>query len=68
MADREQLDHLLKDTDVIQPPKALVAKANIKDYEAEYQRSVQDPEGFWASVASEPHWSRPCPRPGRARQ
>ena len=59
MAEQEQLDHLLKDTDVIQPPKSLVAKANLKDHEAEYQRSVKDPEGFWAGVASELNWSRP---------
>ena len=59
MAEQEQLDHLLKETDVIQPPKSLVAKANLKDHEAEYQRSVKDPEGFWAGVASELNWSRP---------
>ncbi len=59
MAQQEQLDHLLKETDVIHPPKSLVANAKLQDYEAEYQRSVQDPEGFWGDVASELHWFRP---------
>ena len=59
MTQEEQLDHLLKETDLIQPPPALVANANLQDYESEYQRSVQDPEGFWADVASELDWFEP---------
>ena len=59
MAEQEQLDHLLKDSGLIQPPESLVANANLKDYRAEYRRSVEDPEGFWAEVASELQWSRP---------
>ena len=59
MAQQEQLDHLLKDTEEIRPPRDLVANANLQDYEGEYRRSVQDPEGFWAGVASELHWFRP---------
>ena len=59
MTQQGQLDHLLKETDVIQPPQALAANANLQDYEAVYQRSVQDPEGFWADVASELHWVQP---------
>ena len=59
MTQQEQLDHLLKETDVVHPPSSLVSNANLKDYEQEYQRSIEDPEGFWANVASELEWSRP---------
>ena len=55
----DQLDHLLKETDVVHPPLALVANANLQDYESEYHRSVQDPEGFWGDVASELQWFQP---------
>ncbi len=55
---QEQLDHLLKETDTVYPPQSLVANANLQDYEAEYRRSIDDPEGFWADVASELHWFR----------
>ena len=59
MTQQEQIDHLLKETDVVHPPRSLVANANLKDYDQEYQRSIEDPEGFWANVASELQWSRP---------
>ena len=59
MTQQEQLDHLLKETDVVHPPPSLISNANLKDYEQEYQRSIEDPEGFWANVASELEWSRP---------
>ena len=59
MTQQGQLDHLLKETDVINPPKDLVANANLQDYDAEYQRSTKDPEGFWADLASEFEWYRP---------
>jgi acetyl-CoA synthetase len=35
-----------------------VAAANVKEYEAEYQRSLADPEGFWAERARELEWFR----------
>ena len=59
MAQQEQLDHLLKESDVISPPPSLVAGANLKDYDSEYRRSMEDPEAFWAGVASELDWMAP---------
>ena len=59
MTQSDQLDHLLKETDVIQPPGFTVANANLRDYDSEYARSIDDPDGFWAEVASELHWFRP---------
>ncbi|MBV8203187.1 MAG: propionyl-CoA synthetase [Acidobacteria bacterium] len=31
-------------------------------YDAEYARSMQDPEGFWAEAAGQLHWTRPWSR------
>ena len=31
----------------------------IEDYRRDYDRSVQNPEGFWADVASHFHWRKP---------
>ncbi len=56
---QERLENLLKVTDVINPPASLVAQANLQDYEGEYRRSIEDPEGFWGQIAAELHWFRP---------
>jgi len=52
----EKLDHLLKKELVIYPPEEFVEQANIKDYEAEYRRFLEDPEKFWEGVAEELFW------------
>ena len=56
MAQQEQLDHLLKEAEVVQPPHVLVENAYLKDYDSEYRRSMEDPEGFWSDVASSLQW------------
>lgn len=33
--------------------------ADLDQYKAMYQRSVQDPSGFWADIAAEYHWETP---------
>jgi acetyl-CoA synthetase len=41
------------------PPDSLCARAHIKGldtYQAMYKRSIEDPEGFWAEIASGFHW------------
>jgi acetyl-CoA synthetase len=38
------------------PSQEVVKNANVKDYEAWYQRSIEDPEGFWAERANELEW------------
>ncbi len=58
MVQRESLENLLKVTDQYEPPQALRDQANLQDYEGVYQRSIQDPERFWAEVASELEWHR----------
>ncbi len=52
----------LKETRVFAPSAAFSASAHIKSrahYDEVYQRSVTDPEGFWADIARELHWFKP---------
>ena len=44
--------------EVFFPSPEVVAAAHIKEYEALYQRSLADPEGFWAERAEELEWSK----------
>jgi acetyl-CoA synthetase len=37
-------------------PEIVQCEANIKDYRAEYERSIQDPEAFWATEAANFTW------------
>ena len=62
MVSQGQIDHLLQETGEIQPPASLVEQVNLRDFPAAYRRSVDDPEGFWAEVASELHWFKPWDR------
>ena len=59
MVQQGQIDHLLQETAVIQPPASLVSQAFLQDQEAAYQRSIDDPEAFWAEVAGELEWFKP---------
>ena len=43
------------------PPPDFAAKAHVKslgDYQKMYQRSIDDPDGFWAEVADGFHWQQ----------
>ena len=62
MVQQGQIDHLLQETGEIAPPPHVAGQATLKDYEAAYRRSIEDPEGFWAEVASELDWFRPWDR------
>jgi acetyl-CoA synthetase len=46
---------LLKVEGKYYPPKEIVERAWVKDYESLYQESIKDREGFWAKVAEELH-------------
>ena len=59
MVQQGQIDHLLQESGRIDPPASLIEQVYLKDYEEAYRRSVEDPEGFWAEVASELHWFKP---------
>ncbi|MCE2465900.1 MAG: AMP-binding protein, partial [Dehalococcoidia bacterium] len=58
MVDQSSLENLLKVTDQYEPPQSLRDQANLQDYEGVYRRSIEDPERFWAEVASQLEWHR----------
>ena len=62
MVQKGQIDHLLQESDIISPPQELKLNANLTNYEQEYQKSIDNPEAFWESVANELHWlvAEPC--------
>ncbi len=52
---------VLKETRLFKPADAFSSKAHIQtldEYEKLYQRSIDDPEGFWAEQAQGLHWFR----------
>ncbi len=59
MVQRGQIDHLLQETGEIPPPPHVARQATLQDYDETYRRSIADPEGFWAEVASELEWFKP---------
>ncbi len=59
MVQQGQIDHLLQETGTIPPPAHVAAQATLQDYEEAYRRAAQDPEAFWADVASELEWFKP---------
>jgi acetyl-CoA synthetase len=55
------IDSVLKENRVFPPPPEFAAKAHVGSldaYRAMYQRSLSDPEGFWAEQAETLLWSR----------
>jgi acetyl-CoA synthetase len=58
----QDIDSTLRENRVFPPPPEFAAKAYIKslaEYETLYKQSIQDPEAFWAGVASNLHWFKP---------
>ncbi len=58
MAD-DAIETLMQAGQVIQPTPETKAAAYIQDYEAEYSRSVADPEAFWDRIGKELEWFSP---------
>ncbi|PEN15254.1 acetate--CoA ligase [Longibacter salinarum] len=53
------IDRVLEQ-DVVYPPlDDLVDQANVTDFDAEYQRSIDDPAGFWSDWAQRFEWTTP---------
>ena len=42
--------------DFFNPSAEVIANANVQEYDALYQRSLEDPQGFWAERAEELVW------------
>ncbi len=60
--DKDRIEAVLKETRSFEPPEAFRLTARVKseeEYEAEYLRSIEDPEGYWAGVAGELEWFEP---------
>jgi len=60
--DNERIKAILKETRIFEPPPEFRRKARIKseeEYDAEYKRSIEDPESYWAGVANELEWFEP---------
>jgi len=56
------IDSILKETRIFNPPAEFVKHAHIKsmqEYEAIWKRSIEDPEGFWGEIAKEFVWFEP---------
>ena len=54
-----EISQLLHTERQIAPPQSLVSQARMGDFRAEYQRSTEDFENFWAEAARELEWFRP---------
>ncbi len=55
----EQIETLLKESRTYQPTAKTIDAAYIKEYEAEYKKSIADPETFWSNAAKELEWFAP---------
>jgi acetyl-CoA synthetase len=53
------IEQLLQSETELQAPAFLKEQAKLKDYDAEYKRSVDDPDAFWDGVAKELEWFQP---------
>ncbi|MCB9152376.1 MAG: acetate--CoA ligase [Caldilineaceae bacterium] len=53
------LEQILQYDEWYRAPDSLLQQANIKDFAAEYQRSIDDPEAFWGAWASRYAWFTP---------
>jgi acetyl-CoA synthetase len=61
----QNITSVLREDRVFEPPSAFRAAAAVSGmeaYEALYRRSAEDPDGFWAGIASELHWFSPWTR------
>jgi acetyl-CoA synthetase len=47
------------ETEIYDPPQETISSANVQDYESNYQRSLKDPQGFWAERAEQLEWYQP---------
>ncbi|MCS7082661.1 MAG: acetate--CoA ligase [Bacteroidetes bacterium] len=58
---QDTLTSVLQEDRIFYPPRAFQEQAHIRsleEYRALYERSLSDPEAFWAEVASGFHWFR----------
>ena len=59
MAENHTIKSMMEETRKFDPPKGLSEKAwvkNFADYKKMYDRSINDPEGFWSEIAGNFEW------------
>lgn len=57
--DSDQLSSLQKESEVFLPTVETRQRAIVSDYDTLYQRSIADPQAFWAEQAQELEWAAP---------
>jgi acetyl-CoA synthetase len=65
MSTQHSIESVLTETRSFAPPPHFAAASRVKsmgEYEALYRRAADDPEGFWADIASELSWQKPWER------
>lgn len=53
------LEQILQHDETFVAPESLKAQATLQDFEAEYQRSIDDPDAFWGAWAARYAWFKP---------
>ncbi|MCB9138998.1 MAG: acetate--CoA ligase [Caldilineaceae bacterium] len=53
------LEQILQHDEVFKAPDSLIQQANVQDFDAEYARSIEDPEQFWGHWAERYEWFKP---------
>lgn len=56
MNERKKAEVLLKVGEKFYPPREIVERAWVRDYDSLYERSLRDVESFWGEVAEELFW------------
>ena len=62
MPESTDISSLLRENRTFEPAPQFSQRAHIRsreEYDRIYQRSVDDPEGFWSDIARELHWFKP---------
>lgn len=55
----QQLETLLSEQTLFEPPESVRERAKLQDYEATHKRSLDDNEAFWGGVAEQFIWETP---------
>ena len=55
----QNIGNFLATEETYAPPSIVAKEAILKNWRDEYARSIQDPDAFWAGVASGFQWSKP---------
>jgi acetyl-CoA synthetase len=56
------VEKILRSEEKLWAPEHLRKAANLQDFQGEYRRSLEDPEGFWGAWARRFYWEKPFER------